>query len=119
MPLGAPLPASTPQALALGPSQRHLLDEVDEPDKEIPPDHPQTLTIILACRSGSKAEISRKAIIKRHEKELARRERKGIPVREGWREGLELIWEGVDFDSVGGSNGILTLCERLKEKSVR
>ena len=116
LPAGTPIPASTLQLSALAPSQKHLFEPTPEPDKEIPRGHPPVLTLILACRSGSKAQIAKQVILRRHEKDLAqRRKRKGIAERQGWREGLEIVWEVVDLDTVGGKNGILAFCNRLKE----
>jgi len=117
LPPGTPLPASTLQPLALAPSQKHLLDEIEtsEPDKEIPLDDSTTLTLILACRSPTTAAAAKEAIMKRHGEEMAKREKQGLPVRKGWREGLRVVVEQVDLDAVGGKRGVLAFCERLKE----
>jgi len=78
-------------------------------------DKPLTLTLILACRSGKKAAEAIEIVKKKHFKELEKRRRKGIAVREGWLEGLKIVWEPVELGNVGGKNGVLTFCERIKE----
>ena len=115
LPPGQPIPVSTPQASALPPSQRHLLDADPEPTEHISSSSPPTLTLILACRSGPKAEEARQLLIKGHELELEQRANQGLPVRKGWKEGLKIVWEPVDLDSLGGSNGVIQFCARLTE----
>ncbi len=115
LPPSTPMPASIPQPSALAPSQRYLLDQKTESDKRVPPDPPPTLTLILACRSASKAEIARRALFKQHEKELSRRQRDGQPATAGWRDKMRIVSEVVDLDSLGGKNGVLAFCERMKE----
>lgn len=110
------MPASRLQPTALAPSQKHLLKEIDDSAKDVSLEDPPTLTLILACRSLENAEYTKSAILKRHDKELARRRKQGTRVRKGWREGLKVDCEIVDLDSVGGKDGVLAFCERLRER---
>jgi 3-keto steroid reductase len=114
-PPGTPIRATTPQLSALHTSQHHLLEaeSSNAAPKQIP-SPPPTLTLILACRSQAKAEEAREIILAQHDAELAARASRGEPVREGWREGLRVVWEGIDLDAVGGPKGVLQFCERLK-----
>ena len=72
--------------------------------------------MIIACRSPVKAAKAKEDLLKRHHKDLDRRRKAGIPEREGWLSGLRIEHEGVDLDAVGGKYGILTFCERIREK---
>ena len=116
LPPGTPLPASTPQRSALPPSKQYLCDTDPGPSKHVPTSPPPTLTLILACRSKSKAEEAIEIVSKRHEKELQARADAGMPTREGWKDGLRIVWEPVDLDAVGGPLGVLSFCERVKQK---
>ncbi|OCF78562.1 3-keto sterol reductase [Kwoniella mangroviensis CBS 8886] len=118
LPPSTSIPISTPQLTALPPSLRNDFneDELDEPTKYIEED-PPTLTLILACRSEAKALEARRILLDKHEQELReRQEISGEEVRKGWKEGLRIVWEGVDLDNPGGGNGVLGFCERLKTK---
>ncbi|WWC65125.1 uncharacterized protein I303_107739 [Kwoniella dejecticola CBS 10117] len=117
LPPGTPIPISTPQLTALPPSLRSTFnpDADSKPTEEIP-DAPPTLTLILACRSRSKAELAREILLEKHEKDLAARRKRGEAERIGWKEGLRIVWEGVDLDNPGGGNGVLGFCERVKLK---
>lgn len=86
------------------------------PKTLIPDQAPPTLTLILACRSGQKAAEAIRIIKTRHEKELRKREKRGEIIREGWREGLKIVWEKVELDSVGGEGGVFAFCDRIKKK---
>lgn len=77
-----------------------------------------TLTLILACRSGKKAAEAQRYLERKHNEELAAREREGQMINDGWREGLKIIWEPLDMDAMGGPNGVLGFSERLKNKQV-
>ena len=100
----------------MAPSQLHLLDDSPHPTKFVPDDPPPTLTLILACRSASKAAKAKKEMLQGHMKELKRRKEQGHAVREGWVEGLRVVVEPIDLDAVGGNNGVLAFCERVKSK---
>ncbi|WVQ82968.1 hypothetical protein IAT38_005104 [Cryptococcus sp. DSM 104549] len=118
LPSGYPMPASMPQATSLPPSLQHLLSSSCEAavsaSKAAQPN--TTLTLILACRSEAKANIAREALLKRHKKELEKRKKQGVPEKEGWWDGLRIVWEGVNLDSVGGENGVLAFCQRLIDR---
>lgn len=75
-----------------------------------------TLTLILACRSGAKAQEAIDILWKTHKSDLEKRKKSGLAVKEGWLEGLEIVWEGVNLDSPGGKNGILAFTERVKDR---
>ncbi|KAK8850457.1 hypothetical protein IAR55_004375 [Kwoniella newhampshirensis] len=127
LPPGHPVPASTPQPTALPPSLQHLLSpssssspplDRGKATKSISETKPPTLTLILACRSETKALEARQTLLEGHEKELSKREKKGMQSREGWLEGLRIVWEGLNLDDpgMGGKgNGVLGFCERLKD----
>ncbi|WWC72497.1 uncharacterized protein I206_106459 [Kwoniella pini CBS 10737] len=116
-PPGTPIPISTPQLTALPPSLRSEFDaeSAQKPTEQIP-NPPPTLTLILACRSRSKAELAREILLEKHEKDLIERRKRGEKERSGWKEGLKIVWEGVDLDNPGGGNGVLGFCESLKSK---
>ncbi|WVR08606.1 hypothetical protein IAU60_005661 [Kwoniella sp. DSM 27419] len=114
LPPGTPMPASTPQLSATPPALRHYLSQLDDLTKEVP-SPPPTLTLILACRSETKAKEAREILLRKHHWDLEKREARGEPVREGWKEGLRVVWEAVDLDAMGGKNGVLAFCERLKD----
>ncbi|ODO10136.1 hypothetical protein I350_02364 [Cryptococcus amylolentus CBS 6273] len=117
LPSSVPMRASTPQQSALAPSLQHLLQSPKsaEPTKSSPPN--TTLTIILACRSETKALEARDRLIFGHLEELAKRKKEGkVGEKPGWREGLRIEWEGLDLDSPGGKYGALAFCEKLGEK---
>ncbi|WWD20640.1 hypothetical protein CI109_105116 [Kwoniella shandongensis] len=123
LPPGHPIPASTPMPTALPPSMRHLLDHSssEEPTKSISDRDSPTLTIILACRSESKALEARQILLDGHEKDLEKRRKKGIFPAKGWKDGLRIVWEGLDLDNpglgkAGRDDGLLGFCERLKDK---
>lgn len=82
------------------------------------PGTPPSLTLILACRSQKNADVTERALLQAHEEELEKRRAEGKPVREGWKDGLRIVTELVDLDSVGGPNGILTMCQRVRERFV-
>jgi 3-keto steroid reductase len=84
----------------------------------VPRSPPPSLTLILACRSKARAQEAKDVLLKGHEAELERRLDAGLPVREGWRDGLRIEFEPIDMDAVGGSNGVLAFCERVKERWV-
>jgi 3-keto steroid reductase len=109
------VPASRPQLLAI---PAHLRDQAAEQGSTqyIPSSSPVTLTLILACRSGKKAAEAKQHLEQKHEAELYSREQSGQKVKEGWREGLQIVWESLDMDAVGGSDGVLGFSERLKQK---
>lgn len=77
---------------------------------------PATLTLILACRSRSKAEVAIKSLRKEHELGLIGRKMRGYKEREGWLEGLEIVFEELDVDKVGGQGGVLDFSRRICEK---
>lgn len=77
---------------------------------------PPTLTLILACRSRSKAELAIKSLRKEHELGLIGRKMRGHKEREGWLEGLEIVFEELDVDKVGGRGGCLDFSRRIREK---
>ncbi|WVF67920.1 hypothetical protein IAT40_002682 [Kwoniella sp. CBS 6097] len=116
LPPGSDIPASKPQSTALPPSLQYLLHQPPSETTTHIPSPPPTLTLILACRSEQKANEARAILLKRHLKDLENRKKRGEKVREGWTEGLRLVWEGADLDSPGGKNGVLAFCERLKER---
>jgi 3-keto steroid reductase len=128
LPPGHSIPISTPQSSATPSTLRHLIPSADSPatsksaaasTKHVPTTPPPTLTLILACRSRTNGENAREILLETHDRELKERARNGMPVREGWREGLRVVIETVDLDSVGGDNGILSFTERIKDRSVR
>ncbi|WVQ95483.1 hypothetical protein IAU59_002580 [Kwoniella sp. CBS 9459] len=116
LPPDAEIPASKPQSTALPPSLQYLLHRPPSETTTHIPSPPPTLTLILACRSEKKAIEAREILLKKHTKDLEDRKRRGDRVREGWTDGLRVVWEGVDADSPGGKNGVLAFCERLKER---
>lgn len=118
LPPDEPIPVSVPQASALGPSQRHLLDS-PRSTKHISSSSLPVLTLVLACRSGPRAEEARRVLLEGHELELEVRARQGMPVRRGWREGLKIIWEAVDLDSLSGPHGVIQFCARMSDTCVR
>ncbi|KAK4686947.1 hypothetical protein P7C73_g3174, partial [Tremellales sp. Uapishka_1] len=114
LPLSTPIPLSQPQPTALPAGLSCTASSSVSSAKTVPSSPPPTLTLILACRSGQKASEAISLVLKKHYKELEQRRKAGVPVREGWKEGLKLVWEKVDLDSVGGKNGVLTFCERIR-----
>ncbi|RSH85207.1 hypothetical protein EHS25_005014 [Saitozyma podzolica] len=125
LPPGHSIPISTPQSSATPSTLRHLIPSADSPatsksaaasTKHVPTTPPPTLTLILACRSRTNGENAREILLETHDRELKERARNGMPVREGWREGLRVVIETVDLDSVGGDNGILSFTERIKDR---
>ncbi|WRT70614.1 uncharacterized protein IL334_007612 [Kwoniella shivajii] len=120
LPVGSSIPASTPQSTAMPPSLRSSFKTSSSKEKakakEEIADPPATLTLILACRSQSKAEEAKQILLTIHEKDLKNRIDRGEKVRTGWKEGLRIEWQGLDLDNPGGGNGVLGFCERLKEK---
>jgi 3-keto steroid reductase len=77
---------------------------------------PPTLTLILACRSRQRAESAIKDLKKQHELGLIGRKMRGHKERQGWLEGLEIVFEELDVDRVGGRGGVLDFSERIKNK---
>jgi 3-keto steroid reductase len=77
---------------------------------------PPTLTLILACRSRQKAELAIKKLRREHELGLMGRRMRGGKDREGWEQGLEIVFEELDVDRVGGRGGVLDFSRRIKEK---
>lgn len=116
LPSTVPMPASTPQPTALPPSMQDSIHSSSslQPTKTSVPD--TTLTLILACRSGAKAQEAIDVLWKKHKSDLEKRKKRGLAVKEGWLEGLEIVWEGVNLDSPGGKNGILAFTERVKDR---
>lgn len=115
LPSTVPIPASTPQPTALAPSMRDSIPSNSlRPTKTSVPD--TTLTLILACRSGAKAQEAIDMLWKKHKSDLEKRKKKGLAVKKGWLEGLRIVWEGVNLDSPGGTNGILAFTERVKNR---
>lgn len=117
LPPGSPIPASTPHLPAIPFELQALLPGPEDPftdEKKVPRGPPPTLTLILAVRSRRNGDAAREQILAVHEKELEARRRRGLPVREGWRDGLQLVVETVDLDSVGGDHGVLQFCERIR-----
>jgi hypothetical protein len=41
---------------------------------------------------------------------------RGQKEREGWAEGLEIVFEELDVDRVGGRSGVLDFSERIRTK---
>ncbi|OCF31811.1 3-keto sterol reductase [Kwoniella heveanensis BCC8398] len=115
-PPGSDIPAAKPQSTALPPSLQYLLHQPPSATTPHIPSPPPALTLILACRSETKAIEAKEILLKRHLRDLENRKKRGEKVREGWRDGLRVVWEGVDLDSPGGQNGVLAFCERLKER---
>lgn len=46
------------------------------------------------------------------------RKLRGAEERKGWKEGLEIVFEELDVDRVGGPGGVLDFSERIRNKSV-
>ncbi|ORY29655.1 hypothetical protein BCR39DRAFT_531477 [Naematelia encephala] len=105
LPSGTPLPL-TAQVSKIPDSPASLKDNCSSSSSssELLARPPPTFTLILACRSQARAEKARTLLLARHDKELARRKKRGLPIREGWREGLRVEWEAVDLDAMGGKN---------------
>lgn len=59
-----------------------------------------------------------KQLRKEHELGLIGRKLRGKPERPGWLEGLEIVFEELDVDKVGGRGGILDFAARIKAKYV-
>lgn len=115
LPSTVPIPASTPQPTALPPSMRDSIRSNSlQPTKISVPE--TTLTLILACRSGAKAQEAIDILWKKHKSDLEKRKKKGLAAKEGWLEGLRIVWEGVNLDSPGGENGILAFTERVRNR---
>lgn len=115
LPSTVPIPASTPQPTALPPSMRDSIRSNPlQPTKISMPE--TTLTLILACRSGAKAQEAIDILWKKHKSDLEKRKKKGLAAKEGWLEGLRIVWEGVNLDSPGGENGILAFTERVRNR---
>jgi hypothetical protein len=72
------------------------------------------LTLVLVCRSQAKGEHTRKLLLKEHEQTLQDRTRKGMTVRLGWWESLDIQIQTCDQSSLTGDNGVLDLCKRLR-----
>ncbi|KAL1409849.1 3-keto-steroid reductase [Vanrija albida] len=109
-----PVPAAVAQATALAPSLRPALDEgAALSSATIGSPHP-ALTLVLAVRSESNAKEARSLILARHAAELEARRAAGVPVPEGWEEGLRVEYELVDLDQVGGAKGVLSFAKRVK-----
>jgi 3-keto steroid reductase len=72
--------------------------------------------LILACRSRQKAELAIKKLRREHELGLMGRRMRGGKDREGWEQGLEIVFEELDVDRVGGRGGVLDFSRRIKEK---
>ncbi|OWZ66649.1 hypothetical protein AYX15_02117 [Cryptococcus neoformans] len=115
LPSTVPIPASTPQPTALPPSMRDSIRSNSlQPTKTSVPE--TTLTLILACRSGAKAQEAIDILWKKHKSDLEKRKKKGLAAKEGWLEGLRIVWEGVNLDSPGGENGILAFTEHVRNR---
>ncbi|KAH8089227.1 hypothetical protein HD553DRAFT_267755 [Filobasidium floriforme] len=76
---------------------------------------PPTLTLILACRSRQRAEVAIKQLKKQHELGLIGRKMRGAEERKGWLEGLEIVFEELDVDRVGGQGGVLDFASRIRD----
>nr|ODN93991.1 3-keto sterol reductase [Cryptococcus depauperatus CBS 7841] len=113
LPSSVPMPGLLPQATAVPPLLRPLIDSSPSDTSVSGPE--TTLTLVLACRSQKKAQEAKKILLKRHEKELQKREARGL-MKQGWREGLHIVWEGVDLDRPGGDTGVLSFCDRLRAR---
>lgn len=57
-----------------------------------------------------------KDLKKQHELGLIGRKMRGHKERQGWLEGLEIVFEELDVDRVGGRGGVLDFSERIKAK---
>lgn len=114
-----PVPCAVPTESSLPPALAPLLSDegsaAARTAARMPSPHP-TLTLILACRSEKNATAARTKILDAHNAELAARRKRGIPIPDGWIEGLRVEFEPVDLDAVGGPNGILAFTRRIASK---
>lgn len=53
---------------------------------------------------------------KQHELGLIGRKMRGAEERKGWLEGLEIVFEELDVDRVGGQGGVLDFAARIRDK---
>lgn len=77
---------------------------------------PPSLTLIMACRSRSKAEQAIKSLLHEHDLGLTGRRVRGERERPGWKEGLRVVFEELDVDKVNGKGGVLDFAERTRNK---
>ena len=54
-------------------------------------------------------------LLEDHEQLLLNRARKGLKVREHWRDRLHIKLETCDLSTPGGDQGLLALCDRLRQ----
>lgn len=57
-----------------------------------------------------------KQLKKQHELGLIGRKMRGAEERKGWLEGLEIVFEELDVDRVGGRGGVLDFAARIRDK---
>jgi 3-keto steroid reductase len=106
-----PITESLPQYSAFAPDQSTSTSSLPTPPRaEI------TLTLILACRSLTKAQVAKEQLLERHLKLLEKRRRAGLTTPETWTKGLRLDIELLDVDAPNGENGILDFCQRLRTR---
>lgn len=76
------------------------------------------LTLVLVCRSKAKGDRTRDMLLKEHELLLQTRAKKGVLAVQGWWEHLDIQIQTCDQSTLGGHNGVLALCERLRNTYV-
>lgn len=77
---------------------------------------PPTLTLIMACRSRSKAEQAIASLLHEHDLGLTGRRVRGERERPGWQAGLRIVYEELDVDKVNGKGGVLDFAGRIRNK---
>lgn len=122
---------TTPMPSSLHPTLQHLAETLGPSvtvTKEVVHGHPggslgersvglpQTLTLVLVCRSKSKGEQVRQELLREQDELLLSRAREGRKIPDGWRDGLRIELDTCDLSTPGGDNGLLALSSRLKRR---
>jgi hypothetical protein len=76
------------------------------------------LTLVLVCRSKAKGDRTRDLLLQEHELLLQKRAKNGVLAVDGWWDQLDIQIQTCDQSTLRGENGVLALCERLRNTYV-
>lgn len=76
------------------------------------------MTLVLVCRSKAKGEKTRQLLLGEHEVLLQKRAKAGVLAVDGWWNQLDIQLQTCDQSTLEGDNGVLALCERLRNTYV-
>jgi hypothetical protein len=122
LPRDQPIYETTPVLSSIHPSLANLYPTIESLAQTVGPDGIDKseigsyLTLVLVCRSKAKGDRTRELLLKEHEMLLKQRAKKGVLAIDGWWEELDIQIQTCDQSTLGGDNGVLALCERLRDR---